>query len=272
MLEIKNLCYSHENGKKILNNIDFFVQDGEILGITGKVGSGKSTLAKILNTILRPTSGKVLLGKLNIHDDFVNSREAFFKIGLVFQHPEDHFFENTVYDEIAYGLRNKNVTENDIQKKIYNLAEKLKLNRVFLSKSPTNISGGEKRICAIAGILIMQPEVLILDDPLIGLDLKNRQNLIEILLNYHKEMQKKLIIISSSVEDILCILNKILVLEDGKQLYFGNITKNIKKYGFELPDVTKIMSNVSIKYPNINNDVFRVQDAVLSIREVLNKR
>ena len=118
----------------------------------------------------------------------------------------------------------------------------------------------------------MQPEVLILDDPLIGLDSKNRQNLIEILLNYHKEMQKKLIIISSSVEDILCISNKILVLEDGKQLYFGNITKNIKKYGFELPDVTKIMSNVSIKYPNINNDVFRVQDAVLSIREVLNKR
>ena len=152
------------------------------------------------------------------------------------------------------------------------MAEKLKLNRVFLSKSPTNISGGEKRICAITGILIMQPEVLILDDPLIGLDSKNRQNLIEILLNYHKEMQKKLIIISSSVEDILCISNKILVLEDGKQLYFGNITKNIKKYGFDLPDVTKIMSNVSIKYPNINNDVFRVQDAVLSIREVLNKR
>ena len=137
MLEVKNLCYSCKNNTKILNNIDFSVQIGE-------TGSGKSTLARLLNTLLRPTSGQIFLDKLNIHEKSENQREIFFKIGLIFQCPEQQFFENTVYDEIAYGLRNKKIDEQELREKIYNLYKKIYINKELLLKSPAELSGGEK--------------------------------------------------------------------------------------------------------------------------------
>ena len=272
MLEVKNLCYSCKNNTKILNNIDFSVQNGEILGIIGKTGSGKSTLARLLNTLLRPTSGQIFLDKLNIHEKSENQREIFFKIGLIFQCPEQQFFENTVYDEIAYGLRNKKIGEQELREKIYNLYKKIYINKELLLKSPAELSGGEKRLCAISGVLVMQPEVLILDEPFIGLDSKNRERIINILLKYHKETQRKIIIISSFTEDIFAISNKILILEDGNQKYFGDINKNILKYNIILPEVTKIMSIINQKYSGINNNVFNIQDALLNIKEFLDKR
>ncbi len=278
MITVKNLCYSYlksENShKKTLENINFCVKNNETLGIIGKSGSGKSTLAKLLNGLLYPDSGEIFLDNLNICK---KTHEFFSQIGLVFQYPEHQFFENTVYDEIAFGLKNKNISKNEIKSSICKISNILGFNDNFLLKNPLNLSGGEKRLCAIAGVLVMEPEILILDEPTVGLGFANEHKILELLKKYQKKTQCILIFISHNMEEVVYISQKILVLDEGKQIFFDNV-KNVfkqknelEKLGLDIPDVTKIMSIVKNKFNFIEENILNIDQANKNLIKIIKR-
>lgn len=278
MITVKNLCYSYSksenNHKKVLENIHFSVKNNEILGIIGKSGSGKSTLAKLLNGLLSPDSGEIFLDNLNICK---KTHGVFSKVGLVFQYPEHQFFENTVYDEIAFGLKNKNMFKNEIKASVCKISNILDFDDNFLLKSPLNLSGGEKRLCAIAGILVMEPEILVLDEPTVGLDFKNKYKILKLLTEYQKKAQCSLIFISHNIEEIVYISQKVLVLNDGKQIFFDDINTvfkqkdKLEKLGLDIPDVTKIMSIVKNKFDFIEENILNINQATKNLIKIIKR-
>lgn len=279
MISVNNLSYTYETANnvktKAVENINFSLVDGDILGIVGKTGSGKSTLVRMLNGLLTPTIGEVILNGKNVHKDLKNSSELFFKVGLVFQYPEHQLFEKTVYDDIAFGLRNKNMLEQEIRKIIEKTITILGIDKNLLSRSPLELSGGEKRKCAIAGVIAMNPEVLILDEPTAGLDYQSKKHLIKCLNNYCKVENKILIFISHVLEEVIDISNKLLVMDSGKAMYYGdtkelfqNSTK-LKQIGLFNNQITDIMSLISESFPKISRNILTINQAKEELLKLL---
>lgn len=279
-IEVKNLTYVYSAGagtpKRALNCINLSIEKGEFIGLIGTTGSGKSTFAKQLNALLKPTSGAVLLDGIDIWQNAQAkpelAREVRFKVGLVFQYPEYQLFEDTVYNDIAFGPKNMGLCEADVKEKVLAACKFVNLDLNLLQKSPFDLSGGEKRKVAIAGVLSMDPEVLVLDEPTVGLDPCARESLLEQLYRYHKEKDKTIILISHRMEDIAKYSDRVIVLSDGNLVMFdsaGNVfgcDKVLNEAGLKVPQICSIMTKLKAgAIPDLNDKVFTVDGAVTEL-------
>jgi energy-coupling factor transport system ATP-binding protein len=252
IIETKDLTYTYGVGtpfcKTAVDHVNLSIEQGEFVGLIGHTGSGKSTLIQQLNGLLRPTSGKVLLNGKDIWEQPKQIRAVRFQVGMVFQYPEHQLFEETVAKDIAFGPRNMGLSEEEIKKRVYAAAEFVGLDEALLNKSPFELSGGEKRRAAIAGVIAMDPDVLILDEPTAGLDPRGRDVLLSQIVNYHQVRHNTVIFVSHSMEDIARIADRVLVMNSGKAVMFDTAEAvfsrdaELEKMGLRVPQITKIMS------------------------------
>jgi len=278
MISAENLFYTYElaNNTKInaVENVSFNLEKGKALGIVGKTGSGKSTLVSMLNGLLVPTKGKVFLNSKDINKDFKNKQEVKFKIGLVFQYPENQLFESSVYDDIAFGLRNKGLDDYKIKLEIEEVSETLQISKKVINSSPFSLSGGEKRKCALAGTLVLKPEVLILDEPTSALDFNVKMNLLNCLKNYCKKEKNSVVFISHVMEEVVEIADDILVMKDGKSAYYGKTTDLFNEYEnieIKVPQILEIMSIINSKGYNVSKNIFSLSEAKEELLKLLKR-
>ena len=272
ILEVKNVSYGYSHGTPFeitaLDNISFSVEKGQLVGIIGHTGSGKSTLIKMLNSLLKPESGNVFLHGKDINADKASIKEARSKVGLCFQYPEYQLFEETCAKDIAFGPKNMGLSEEEVKERVLKAAEFTGLSRELLGKSPFDLSGGQKRRCAIAGVIAMFPEILILDEPTAGLDPKGRKELMEMIENYRRNTGATVMIVSHSMDDVAKNADKILVLNKGKLSMEGTV-KDVFSYsdeliemGLSVPVATEITGKLRKLLPQIPSDVFTLDEAV----------
>ena len=236
--------------KLALDNIDLTIKKGEFVGIIGHTGSGKSTLIQHFNGILKPTSGDVFIGDMNTKDKELAKSGLRYKIGLVFQYPEYQLFESTVYKDISFGPKNMGLSEDEIDNRVKKAADFVGLKPDMLNKSPFDLSGGEKRRVAIAGVMAMEPEILILDEPSAGLDPRGRDMIAEMISSYRKTTGSTVIIVSHSMEDVAKSADKVLVMNKSEVEMFGTVNEVFSKVerladiGLNVPQLTQIFLNL----------------------------
>ena len=279
IIETKNLEYVYgvDTGfeKPALTNVNISIEKGEFIGLIGHTGSGKSTLIQQLNGLLKPTSGKVILEGKDIWEQPKKIREVRFKVGMVFQYPEYQLFEENVYKDIAFGPSNMGLNEAKIESRVLEAARFVGLSENLLFKSPFDLSGGEKRRAAIAGIIAMDPEILILDEPTAGLDPLGKKSLIKQIMDYHKEKKNTIIFVSHSMEDIAKVADRVLVMANGTVKMFDtpeNIFAKadyLNKIGLRVPQITRIMKKLKDKGYAVNDNVLTVQQGVEQILRLL---
>lgn len=272
ILELKNICYTYGIGtpfeKKAVNDVSFSVNKGELIGIIGHTGSGKSTLVQMLNGLMKPTSGQVLLDGVDIWDKPKEIRKIRFKVGMVFQYPEYQLFEETVYKDIAFGPTNKGLSEEEIDKEVRRAARFTGIKDELLDKSPFDLSGGEKRRAAIAGVIAMDPDVLVLDEPTAGLDPMGRDVLLSQIVRYHKERQNTVLLVSHSMEDIARVADRIVVMNKSELVMFNETQKvfsrgdELEQIGLRIPQITKIMSLLRKRGVDVPQGILTVDAAV----------
>lgn len=232
--------------KKAIENINLSVEKGELVGIIGHTGSGKSTLIQHLNGILKPDTGTVVVDGADIWGNKKAVREARFKVGLCFQYPEYQLFEETVYKDIAFGPKNMGLKDDEINERVLRAADYVGLNRELLEKSPFDLSGGEKRRVAIAGVIAMEPKVLVLDEPTAGLDPRGRDRVLDMIKNYRESTGSTVLLVSHSMEDVAKVASKVLVMNKGKVEMFGPVeevyshSEELRKIGLNVPQVSKV--------------------------------
>lgn len=248
-----------------LKSVDFDIEDGELVGIIGRTGSGKSTLVQHLNGILKPDSGKVFVEGKDIWESKESVREARFKVGLCFQYPEYQLFEETVYKDIAFGPKNMKLAEEEVDRRVRRAADFVGLKRELLEKSPFDLSGGEKRRAAIAGVMAMEPKVLILDEPTAGLDPKGRKRVLSLIRNYREQTGSAVILVSHSMEDIAQMATRVVVLNDSRIALTGTVDDvfsrdaDLVKMGLNVPQITRIFSKLRADGMNVRADVYTVE-------------
>lgn len=266
IIETVDLCYSYGSigyEKNAIENVNISIEKGELVGIIGHTGSGKSTLIQTFNGLLRPTSGKVLIDGVDIWSRENNIRNTRFKVGLCFQYPEYQLFEETVYKDIAFGPRNMGLSEKEIDRRTREAAEFTGVTD-YLDFSPFDLSGGQKRRVAIAGIIAMDPEILVLDEPAAGLDPKGRQKILGQIKEYREKKGNTVVIVSHSMEDIAMLATKVLVMKDGTNVCYDtpeNIfakTDMIKEAGLALPQITEVFEILKSRGVPIEKSVFSV--------------
>lgn len=270
-IKIKNLTHIYNEGmpfeKIALEDINIEIQTGEFVGIIGHTGSGKSTLIQMFNGLLKPTRGDVLVNDQNIHHEKANKKEIRQKVGLVFQYPEYQLFEMTVKDDVAFGPKNLGLTEEEVKARVKYALDAVGLDESYYEKSPFELSGGQKRRVAIAGVLAMNPETLILDEPTAGLDPKGRNELFEQLQKMHRELGLTIILISHSMEDVARYVEKLFVLYKGKIAYQGTPRevfangKKLEEIGLAMPQIRYVMEALKAKGMPITEDVLTVEEA-----------
>lgn len=263
--------------KGAVNNLNIEINEGEFLGIIGHTGSGKSTLVQMLNGLITPTSGKVLLRGKDINENKKELRKVRFQVGMVFQYPEYQLFEETVYKDISFGPINMGITGDELNKRVMDSARFTGLKKSLLQKSPFELSGGEKRRAAIAGVIAMDPDVLILDEPTAGLDPQGRDMLLNQISLYHKERKNTVILVSHSMEDIARVADRILVMNKGNAEILDT-AKNVfaqgerlEKMGLRVPQITKITQKLKEKGIDLPDGILTVDDAFGSIVSLLKK-
>mgnify|MGYP004577595839 FL=1 len=263
--------------KVAVNDLNIEIMEGEFLGIIGHTGSGKSTLVQMLNGLITPTTGKVLLRDKDINENKKKLREVRFQVGMVFQYPEYQLFEETVYRDIAFGPTNMGLTGDELDKRVRESARFTGLKDKLLDKSPFDLSGGEKRRAAIAGVIAMDPDVLILDEPTAGLDPQGRDKLLNQILSYHRERKNTVILVSHSMEDIARVADRILVMNKGnaeilapKREVFAQ-GERLEKMGLRVPQITKITQLLQKKGIDLPDGILTVEEAFDSIMTLLKK-
>lgn len=253
--------------KKALDDINLEINDGEFIGLIGHTGSGKSTLIQHLNALLVPTSGEVLLNGENIYADKSKLKTIRQKVGLVFQYPEHQLFEMTVYKDVAYGPGNLGLSEDEIDKRVREALETVGLGEEIYEKSPFELSGGQKRRAAIAGVLAMEPEVLILDEPTAGLDPKGRDEILDAIKLMHEKRKITVILVSHSMEDVAKLVDRIVVLAKGKIAVTGTPkevfaqTEKLESIGLAAPQISYVFSELIQRGYDVPSDVYTVSEA-----------
>ena len=250
-----------------VNGIDFSIDSNDFVGIIGHTGSGKSTFIKHLNGLEKPTSGKVLFCGKDIWDRDFSRRDLRFKVGMVFQYPEYQLFEKTVGEDIAFGPKNMKLSEDEIAERVEKAMEFVGLDKDIINESPFELSGGQKRRVAIAGIMAMQPDILILDEPTAGLDPRGRAEILERIKEYHDTQNKAVLLVSHNMEDVANNANKILVLNHGKIDMYGETDEvffhaaHLSEIGLDIPQITKIFLNIRNRGYNVSPSVYSVEKA-----------
>lgn len=281
VLELKNLSYVYGTGtpfeKTAVNNLSLSIEKGEFIGIMGHTGSGKSTLVQMLNGLMKPTSGQVLLDGEDIWANPKDIRKIRFKVGMVFQYPEYQLFEETVAKDIAFGPTNMGKSGAELEKAVNDAARFTGLKDELLEKSLFDLSGGEKRRAAIAGVIAMNPEVLVLDEPTAGLDPMGRDVLLSQIVQYHKERKNTVILVSHSMEDIARVADKIIVMNKSNLVMFDKTKevfskgRELEKIGLRVPQITKIMLELREKGFNVPEGILTVDEAMDCISSLLDK-
>lgn len=282
ILETQNLTYKYSVGtpfeKVAIEDISISVEKGDFIGIIGHTGSGKSTLVQHLNGLLKPTSGTILLDGKNIHSDKNFTRQARFKVGLCFQYPEYQLFENTVYEDIAFGPKNMKLSKEEIKERVLRAAEFVGVRSDMLQKSPFDLSGGEKRRVAIAGVMAMQPEILILDEPSAGLDPNGRKVISEMIEQYRKNTGSTVIVVSHSMEDVAESADKVLVMNKGKVEYFASVdevfsnAEHLVEIGLNVPEITKVFLALKKQGYDVRTDIYSVNEAKAELLRLFKER
>lgn len=277
ILEIKNLTYIYSAGTpfehKALDNISFSVSRGEFIGIIGHTGSGKSTLMQQLNGLLKPTSGTVALDGKDIWSEKALTRQARFRVGLVFQYPEYQLFEETVYKDIAFGPKNMGLDEAEIDRRVREAAGFVGLTQAQLEVSPFDLSGGQKRRVAIAGVIAMEPEVLILDEPTAGLDPVGRAEILGNIQDYRKAKNATIMMVSHSMEDVARLTDRLLVLNGSKLAMDGTPAEvfthaaELVDMGLSIPQVTKVFLYLKELGLDVEN-VYTIEQAVAALKQI----
>ena len=272
ILEVNNLTHTYNASTPFvtdaIKNVSFSVKEGEIIGIIGHTGSGKSTLVQHLNGLLKPTSGNIYFCGEDIFKDPKKIRDIRFKIGLVFQYPEYQLFEETVYDDIAFGPKNMGLSGSELDKRVKESAELIGLKESYLSVSPFDLSGGEKRRVAVAGVMAMNPKVLILDEPVAGLDPQGRADMVSLIKKYRDTYNATVIIVSHNMEDMALLADKLLVMNNGEIDSFDttyNVFSNaehLKEIGLSVPMVTEIFRVIKKCGYKTDTNIFTVEAAL----------
>ncbi len=269
---IENLSHVYMKGspfeKKALDNVSLTINEGEFVALIGHTGSGKSTLIQHINGLLKPSSGKILVNDINITEKGVKLTDIRKKVGLVFQYPEYQLFEETIEKDIAFGPKNLGLDDENISKRVKRAMERVGLEyEIYKDKSPFDLSGGQKRRVAIAGVVAMEPNVLILDEPTAGLDPKGRDDILNQVKVLHKEYNMTIILVSHSMEDVAKVADRILVMHKGKCILDGRPSEVFKEIntledvGLAVPQVTYLMKALKDRGFNISEDAFTIEQA-----------
>ena len=279
VIRTENLTYTYSQGtpfeKTAVKDVNIEIEEGELVGIIGHTGSGKSTLIQHLNGLIKPTSGKIFIDGVDIHDKNIKLRDVRFKVGLVFQYPEYQIFEETVYKDIAFGPTNMGLDEGEIDKRVRETAKLVGIDDSLLNKSPFELSGGQKRRVAIAGVMAMRPKVLILDEPTAGLDPRGREMILGQIKHYHEETGSTVLLVSHSMEDVARFAQKILVMNKGEVFCYDTPpavfarADEIAAIGHSVPQITKVFSMLRSRGIDIRGDVYTIEFAMKTINEYL---
>ncbi len=277
ILEAKNLTYIYSAGTpfehKALDDISFSVERGEFIGIIGHTGSGKSTLMEQLNGLLKPTSGTVLLDGQDIWSDKKLTRQARFRVGLVFQYPEYQLFEETVYKDIAFGPKNMGLSPEEVDRRVREAAGFVGLTEQQLEVSPFDLSGGQKRRVAIAGVIAMEPEVLILDEPTAGLDPVGRSEILGNIQSYRKAKNATIMMVSHSMEDVARLTDRLLVMNgsklamDAPPAQVFTHAEELTQMGLNIPQVTQVFLELKKLGLDVKN-VYTIDQAAAEIKRL----
>ena len=279
IIRIEHLTHTYSAGtpfqRSAVEDVSLDIMPGEFLGIIGHTGSGKSTLIQHLNGLLRPTQGRVLLNGKDIWAESKKIRQVRFQVGLVFQYPEYQLFEETCYKDIAFGPKNMGLDEAEVDKRVHEAAEFVGLDEALLERSPFELSGGQKRRVDVAGVIAMEPKVLILDEPTAGLDPRGREAILAQIRAYHRKRGTTVILVSHSMEEIACNVDRILVLR-GSHVYMDGTPRQVfrrasdlEEVGLDVPQATKIALALRRMGLDIDTAVYTVDEleqALLSLR------
>ncbi|MBR0536353.1 MAG: energy-coupling factor transporter ATPase [Clostridia bacterium] len=282
VLSVKNLIYGYSKGtpfeKGALKGVSADFNEGEIVAVIGHTGSGKSTLLQHLNGLLKADSGDVLLNGESIYSSKDALRNCRFNVGLCFQYPEQQLFESTVYKDIAFGPKNMGLDETEIDKRVRSAISFVKLSEDYLDKSPFDLSGGEKRRVAIAGVLAMEPGVLILDEPTAGLDPVGKNDLLRLIVEYNKTTGSTVIFVSHNMDDVASIAQRVLVMSDGGIQLDGTVEEvysqgeRLAELGLDVPEITSLFIGLKKAGYDLGKTEYTVDGAVKSILSYLSER
>ena len=283
VISVRNLTHSYNEGLpnkfNAIENLNFDIYKGDFVGLIGHTGSGKSTLIQHFNGLLKPTQGQILLDGKDIWSDKKSVREAKFKVGLCFQYPEYQLFEETVAKDIAFGPKNMKLPEKEIAERVAKAAMYVGLKREYMEKSPFDLSGGEKRRAAIAGVMAMQPEVLILDEPTAGLDPRGRDKILSLISNYRAQTGCTVILVSHSMEDVARVANRVMVMNKGSLAMYGTVNEvysqfsRLNEMGLNVPQVSRVFDILSEKLPELkNSNVYTVESGAEILARLFKER
>ena len=282
IIKVENLTYIYNEGMPdattALDNVSFEIEEGDFVGIIGSTGSGKSTLIGHMNGLNKPTSGKIIIDGRDVWADPAKIREFRFMVGLVFQYPEYQLFEETCYKDIAFGPRNMGLSEEEIDRRVRQAAAFVGLDEALLERSPFELSGGQKRRVAVAGVMAMEPRILVLDEPAAGLDPEGRDTILRQVKEYHKKTGVTVLLVSHSMEDIAKYADKVIVMDQRQIAMYDKVDKvfarapELLELGLSVPQVTKVFLKLRQMGIEIDTDVYTIPYAVKTILEAKAKK
>jgi len=279
IIELKNVNFTY--GKKTpyeihaIEDVNLEIDDNRITGIIGHTGSGKSTLIQLFNGLIKPDSGTVLVDGIDIWEKPKKISEIRFKVGMVMQYPEYQLFADTVEEDIAYGPKNMGLDEQEIKARVAESARFCGISEEMLKKSPFDLSGGQKRRVALAGVIAMRPKVLVLDEPAAGLDPRGKKEILSGIREYQKESGTAVVIVSHSMEDMAIYCDELIVMSHSKIIlkgtpnYVFSHTETLKESSLDVPEITKIIGALADKGVNIQRDIYTVDDAKEAISRLI---
>ncbi len=281
VLSVKNLIYGYSKGtpfeKGALKGVSVDFHQSEIVAVIGHTGSGKSTLLQHLNGLLKADSGDVLFDGKSIYSSKEEMKKCRFNVGLCFQYPEQQLFESTVYKDISFGPRNMGLSDNEINERVHEALSFVNLTEDYLSKSPFDLSGGEKRRVAIAGVIATKPKVLILDEPTAGLDPVGKKNLLQLITDYNKKTGSTVIFVSHNMDDVALIAHRVIVMSDGEIALDGTVEEvysqgeKLSSLGLAVPEITSLFLSLKNKGFDLGKTEYTVENAKNSILAFLKK-
>lgn len=261
-----------------INDVNLTIEKGELVGVIGHTGSGKSTLISHFNGLLKPDAGKVLVDGTDIWKDKETLRNTRFKVGLCFQYPEYQLFEETVFKDIAFGPKNMKLSEAEVKERVLRAAEFVGVKPEHLDKSPFDLSGGEKRRVAIAGVMSMEPEVLIFDEPAAGLDPQGRRELIKLIKDYREQTGSAVVIVSHSMEDIASLADKVIVMNNSRIEMKGTVDEvysrgeELRRIGLNIPEITEIFLRLRARGFDVPANVYTVEQGAAILKALASGR